>query len=44
MFNCIFNFFNKEQPKVQHKNDLFNKQYRSAYNKLWIQKMQKFPQ
>jgi hypothetical protein len=43
MFNCIFNFFNKEQPKVQHKNDLFNKQYRSSYNKLWIQKLRDYP-
>ena len=43
MLNCILNFFYKNQNQNQPKNDLFNKEYRSAYNRLWIQKLNKYP-
>lgn len=54
MFNFIVNYFNKTGPNsapnpepkmasVNHDNDvLFNKQYRTAYNKLWINKLRTY--
>ena len=52
MFNYIINFFKKEQSDVptqnqshneqpQH-NQLFNEQYRIAYNKLWINSLRNY--
>lgn len=50
MFNLIINYFNKPEPKpepktesINHDNNvLFNKQYRNAYNKLWISKLRTY--
>lgn len=48
MFNCIINFFTKSQSEIkkdnqsQHYNQLFNQQYRNAYNKLWIEKIRNY--
>jgi hypothetical protein len=52
MFNYIINFFKKDQSdepiKTQHHNEknqhnqLFNQQYRIAYNKLWIKKIRNY--
>ncbi len=48
MFSFIVNCFNKKEmvPKMESikcdKNDLFNKQYRNAYNKLWISKLRHY--
>jgi hypothetical protein len=52
MFNYIINFFKNDQPDIQKDtqthphphphNQLFNEQYRIAYNKLWIQKIRNY--
>ena len=48
MFNYIINFFTKSQSEIkidnqpQHHNQLFNEQYRNAYNKLWIKKIRNY--
>lgn len=50
MFNYIINFFKNNQPDIQKDtqthphphNQLFNEQYRIAYNKLWIQKIRNY--
>lgn len=53
MFNYIINFFKKthsddrKQPQPhnqqsQYHNQLFNEQYRIAYNKLWIKKIRNY--
>jgi hypothetical protein len=48
MFNYIINFFTKSQSEIkkdnQHQphNQLFNEQYRNAYNKLWIKKIRNY--
>jgi hypothetical protein len=48
MFNYIINFFTKSQSEIkkdnqsQYQNQLFNKQYRNAYNKLWIKKIRNY--
>ena len=48
MFNYIINFFTKNQSEIkkdnqpQHQNQLFNEQYRNAYNKLWIKKIRNY--
>jgi hypothetical protein len=50
MFNCILRFFNKEQEqeqtknqaKTQYQDQIFNKQYRNSYNKLWIQNLRNY--
>jgi hypothetical protein len=48
MFNYIINFFKKGQSEIkkdnqiQNNNQLFNEQYRNAYNKLWIKKIRNY--
>ena len=48
MFSFIVNCFNapKTAPKTEtvtsDNNNLFNKQYRNAYNKLWISKLKNY--
>jgi hypothetical protein len=48
MFNYIINFFTKSQSEIkkdnqhQHQKQLFNEQYRNAYNKLWIKKIRNY--
>ena len=52
MFNYIINFFKKGQSNVptqnqphnekNQNNQLFNEQYRIAYNKLWIKKIRNY--
>jgi hypothetical protein len=48
MFNYIINFFKKndsdiqKQPQTYNPNQLFNEQYRIAYNKLWIKKLRNY--
>jgi hypothetical protein len=50
MFNYIINFFTKSQSEInkdnqsqyQPNNQLFNEQYRNAYNKLWIKKIRNY--
>jgi hypothetical protein len=37
MFNYIFRFFN-----VNKKEQVFDKQYRNGYNKLWINNLKNF--
>jgi hypothetical protein len=50
MFKFLFNFFNKTQDqnltKGQNKKEnfcnIYNEQYRGAYNKLWIKKIRNY--
>ncbi len=50
MFECIMKFFSKSSTnpqiisseRLQCKNDLFNKEYRKSYNKLWIDKLRNY--
>ena len=51
MFKYILHFFNKKQEeeeqfknqaKTQPQDQIFNKQYRNAYNKLWIQNLRNY--
>ena len=54
MLNFIINFFNKkqeqeqekkqEQKQVQKENfcNIYNEQYRNAYNRLWIKKIRNY--
>jgi hypothetical protein len=48
MFNYIINFFTKSQSEIKNEvqiqphNQLFNEQYRNAYNKLWIKKIRNY--
>lgn len=54
MFNYIINFFKNNQtqnqsdiqkqaqPQTYNPNQLFNEQYRIAYNKLWIKKIRNY--
>ena len=50
MFDFIFYFFNKtqasDQPQAGTKRDsfcnIYNKQYRDAYSRLWITKLQNY--
>jgi hypothetical protein len=48
MFNYIITFFNKGQTEIKkdnqnhHHSQLFNEQYRNAYNKLWIKKIRNY--
>ena len=40
MLNFIVNFFNKNQN--QNLCNIYNKQYRDSYNKLWIEKIRNY--
>ena len=50
MLGSIINFFKRSAPQPQinqptrlhPKNDLFNKEYRKSYNKLWIKKIHNY--
>jgi hypothetical protein len=48
MFHFIINFFNKKQPPAQDRNkkdnfcNIYNEQYRDAYSRLWIKKIQNY--
>ena len=52
MFNYIINWFKNNQPdnhiqiqtqsQTYNPNQLFNEQYRIAYNKLWIKKIRNY--
>jgi hypothetical protein len=54
MFNYIINLFKNNhpdnhiqiqtqtQPQTYNPNQLFNQQYRIAYNKLWIKKIRNY--
>lgn len=50
MFECVMKFFNNPSPQLQinlpkrtqPKNDLFNKEYRNSYKKLWIDKLRDY--
>ncbi len=37
MLNCIINFFSIKKDKT-----IFSKQYRSGYNKLWINNLRNY--
>ena len=41
MFNFIINFFKKNQNQKDNFCNIYNEQYRNAYNRLWIKKIRK---
>lgn len=42
MFNFITNLFKSCKPQPQPHLPIFSEQYRSSYNKLWIQKLRNY--
>lgn len=42
MFDFITNYFNTPKNKNKIKHEIFSKQYRVSYNKLWIEQIRDY--